>query len=158
LHEQKPVFSESPIFQQLSLSTEHQPVVPHSCSPTHSARSSTIPEFSLPLTPTFSRAIVQWPEVILLIIGRGDSLALRCERRDELLVNRKLGPFGVDFSGLGVGVVNGVGGRLLRNEDFRRGVVVVVVTVVSRLAISAVNSFSKVSRFAMFVSESLEEL
>ena len=37
-------------------------------------------------------------------------------------------------------------------------VVVVVVTVVSRLAISAVNSFSNLSRFAIFVSESLEEL
>jgi len=62
----------------------------------------------------------------------------------------------LDLSRFGEGVVRGVGGRLFRNEDFRGGVVVGG-TVASRLAISAVNSLSKARRFAIFVSDIVDE-
>ena len=84
-------------------------------------------------------------------------MELRVERRDELLVNRKLYALEVlDLSVLGEGVVRGVGGRLFRNEDFRGGVFVGGATA-SRWAISVDNSLSRARRFAIFVSDIVDE-
>ena len=83
-------------------------------------------------------------------------MELRVESRDELLANRKLYALVLDLSGLGEGVVRGVGGRLFRNEDFRGGVVVGGIAA-SRWAISADNSLSMARRFAIFVSDIVDE-